>query len=102
MQSPNSQTGLTNPVEGGTERSPWLAMHLLRVLLGMVTAMAIVIKYYVPETFRKQRGKWIPPEQRGKIIPFQHGNRSLHDMKTLRLVPAVGSSTVAGNLPSSS
>jgi hypothetical protein len=38
----------------------------------MVTAMAKVIEFYVPEKFRKQkqRGKWAPPEQRGKIIPF--------------------------------
>jgi hypothetical protein len=35
----------------------------------MVTAMAIVIEYYIPEKFRKQSGEWIPPE-RGKIIPF--------------------------------
>jgi len=32
--------------------------------------MAKVIEYYVPEKFRKQSGKWIPPEQRGKIISF--------------------------------
>jgi len=32
--------------------------------------MAIVIEYYVPEKFRKQSGKWIPPKQRGKIIAF--------------------------------
>jgi hypothetical protein len=32
--------------------------------------MAIVIDYYVPEKFRKQGGKWIPPEQRGKVILF--------------------------------
>jgi hypothetical protein len=38
--------------------------------LGMVTTMAKVIEFYVPEKFRKQRGKWIPPEQHGKIIPF--------------------------------
>jgi hypothetical protein len=44
--------------------------HPLRVRLEMVTAMEIVIEYYVPEKFRKQSGKWIPPEQRGKIIPF--------------------------------
>jgi hypothetical protein len=44
--------------------------HPLRVWLGVVTAMARVIEYYVPEKFRKQSGKWIPPEQRGKIIPF--------------------------------
>jgi hypothetical protein len=36
----------------------------------MVTAMAIVIEYYIPEKLRKQSGEWIPPEQRGKIIPF--------------------------------
>ena len=44
--------------------------HLLRVRLGMVTAMAIVIEFYVPEKFRKASAKWIPPEQRGKIISF--------------------------------
>jgi hypothetical protein len=32
--------------------------------------MVIVIEFYVPEKFRKQCGKWIPPEQCGKIIPF--------------------------------
>jgi len=36
----------------------------------MVTAMAKVIEYYVAEKFRKQSGKWIPPEQRGKVILF--------------------------------
>jgi len=36
----------------------------------MVTAMAIFIEYYVPEKFRKQSGKWIPAERRGKIIRF--------------------------------
>jgi len=54
----------------------------------MIAAMAIVIEYYVPENFRKQSGKWIPPEQRGKIIPFLHRKRSLHDMTTRRLVHA--------------
>jgi len=32
--------------------------------------MAIVIQVYVPEKFRKPSEKWIPPEQRGKVIPF--------------------------------
>jgi hypothetical protein len=44
--------------------------HFLRMRLGMVTPMAIVIEFYVPEKFRKQSGKWISPEQRGKVIPF--------------------------------
>jgi len=54
----------------------------------MVAAMAQRIEFYVPEKFRRQGGQWIPPEQRGKVIPFLHRNRSLHDMKTLRLVYA--------------
>jgi hypothetical protein len=36
----------------------------------MVTAMAKVIEFYVPEKFRKPSGKWSPPEQCGKIILF--------------------------------
>jgi hypothetical protein len=36
----------------------------------MVTAMATVIEFYVPEKFRKQNGNWIPPEQCGTIIRF--------------------------------
>jgi hypothetical protein len=54
----------------------------------MVAAMAQPIEFYVPEKFRRQGGLWVAPEQRGKIIPFPHRNRSLHDMKTLRLVRA--------------
>ena len=42
----------------------------LRVRLGMVTAMAIVIEFYVPEKFRKPSAKWILAEQRGTIIRF--------------------------------
>jgi hypothetical protein len=36
----------------------------------MVAVMAIVIQFYVPDRFRKPNEKWIPQEQRGKIIPF--------------------------------
>jgi hypothetical protein len=43
--------------------------RLLQVRLGMVTAMAKVIEYYVPERFRKT-AIWIPSDQRGKIIEF--------------------------------
>ena len=35
-----------------------------------MVAMARVIEYKVPEKFRKKSGRWVPPEQRGKIIPF--------------------------------
>jgi hypothetical protein len=43
--------------------------------------MATVIEYYVPEKLRKQGGKWIPPKQRGRIIPFP----VLEDKSVLRL-----------------
>lgn len=44
--------------------------RVVRVRLGVVTAMASLIEYWVPEKFRKMSGRWIPPDQRGKIIPF--------------------------------
>jgi len=31
--------------------------------------MAKVIEYYIPERFRKA-ARWVPPDQRGKIIEF--------------------------------
>ena len=31
--------------------------------------MAQVIQFYVPDSFRK-KVKWVPPEQRGKVITF--------------------------------
>jgi len=36
---------------------------------GMVTAMAKVIEYYIPERFRKM-ARWVPPDGRGKVIEF--------------------------------
>lgn len=53
-----------------TQESKAMRSHLLRMRLGMVTPMAIVIEFYVPERFRQQSGKWMSPEQRGKVIPF--------------------------------
>jgi hypothetical protein len=44
--------------------------HPLRVRLEIVAAMEIVIEDDVLEKFRKQSGKWIPPEQCGTIIRF--------------------------------
>ena len=32
--------------------------------------MAKVIEFYAPEKFAKKGGRWIPPDRRGKIIPF--------------------------------
>jgi hypothetical protein len=57
-------------VQTRTQESQASRSHLLRVRLGVVTAMAKVIEYHVPEKFRKQSGKWIPPEQRRKVILF--------------------------------
>ena len=37
--------------------------------LGVVTAVAKIIEYYVPERFQK-KPQWIPPDQRGKVIEF--------------------------------
>jgi hypothetical protein len=41
----------------------------MRMRLGVVTVMAKVIEFYVPERFRKTQ-PWIPPGQRGKVIEF--------------------------------
>ena len=32
--------------------------------------MAKVIQFYIPGSFRKKATKWIPPEQQGRVIPF--------------------------------
>ena len=57
-------------VQTRTQESQASRSRSLRVRLGVVATMAIVIEYYVPEEFGKRNGKWIPSEQRGKIIPF--------------------------------
>jgi hypothetical protein len=57
-------------MQAGTQEGQAMRSHFLRMRLGMVTPMAIVIEFYVPEKFRKQSGKWISLEQRGKVIPF--------------------------------
>ena len=36
----------------------------------MVTRMATVIEFYVPEKVRKESEKRTPPDHRGKVIPF--------------------------------
>jgi hypothetical protein len=33
--------------------------------------MAKIIEFYIPSSFRKKATKWIPPEQQGKVIPFE-------------------------------
>jgi hypothetical protein len=41
---------------------------------GSEETMAQVIEFYVPARFHR-KVKWIPPEQRGKVIPFPTGLR---------------------------
>ena len=41
----------------------------MRMRMGVVVTMAKVIKFYVPDWFRKKQ-LWIPAEQRGKLIEF--------------------------------
>jgi len=69
-----------------TQEVEALRSDSVRVPLEMV--MARRIEFYVPERFRRQGRQWIPPEQRGKIIPFPHWNRSLHVIKMQRLAYA--------------
>jgi hypothetical protein len=57
-------------MQTGTSEGQAVRSDLLRVQLGMVKAMAKLIEFYVPEKFRKPIGKWSPPDQCGKIIPF--------------------------------
>lgn len=57
-------------MQTGTSQNQAMRSRPLRMRMGMVTAMGIVIEYYIPEKFRKRGGKWTPPEERGKVIPF--------------------------------
>lgn len=52
----------------------------------MVAAMAQLIKFHVPKKFRRKGGQRLPPEQRGKVIPFPQRNRSVPDTTTLHLL----------------
>jgi len=53
----------------------WLVEFLARPYWGKRTenwkdwAVARVIKFYIPTNFSK-RVKWVPPQQRGKVIEF--------------------------------
>lgn len=42
-------------------------------------AVAKIIEFYIPSTFHRT-GKWIPPEQRGKIIEFVPEMRRLFEL----------------------
>jgi len=53
----------------GVARARW-SNHALRSggeIKGRIVAK--IIEFYIPSSFRKS-GKWVPPEERGKIIEF--------------------------------
>ena len=37
--------------------------------------MAKIIEFYVPRSFRKKATKWIAPQRRAKVIPFDSPKR---------------------------
>ena len=43
----------------------------LRVLDSRRVTMARLIPFYVPKNFKPPKQRWLPQEQRGKIIEFQ-------------------------------
>lgn len=57
-------------VQTVTEESQAGRAYSLRVRVGVVTTLAVVIEYYVPQRFRKQSKKWISRALSRRIIPF--------------------------------
>ena len=51
--------------------------------------MAQIIEFYVPSSFRKTATKWVPPEQRGKVIPFDLIKKNSAEFLTCGLSPEV-------------
>jgi hypothetical protein len=67
-------------VQGNPEKAQAVRLCPLPVRLAVVggvrrslekagLVVAKIIEFYIPSSFRKN-GKWIPPEQRGKVIEF--------------------------------
>jgi len=42
--------------------------HMAKIIMAKIV-MAKIIEFYIPSNFRK-KDKWIPPQERGKIIEF--------------------------------
>ena len=60
---------LLQRVQADSEKNQIVRPCPVRMRLGMVTNVAKVIEYYIPERFRES-DKWIPSSERGKVIPF--------------------------------
>ena len=74
-------------MQTGTQKIVVMRSRSMRVRLGMVTLMAKLIEFYIPEKFRRHAGKPISSEQMGKIIPFSALQKKSAGMKTLRKEP---------------
>jgi len=46
----------------------WKALPLPALAKG--GSMAKIIEFYIPVTFKKRATRWIPPEQKGKVLEF--------------------------------
>lgn len=51
------------------EQDGWIAERARFVVMDRRMIMAQVIEFYIPSRF-KQKVKWVPVEQRGKILAF--------------------------------
>jgi hypothetical protein len=49
-------------------REDWPRMAKV-IRMAKIVSMAKIIEFYIPSNFRKN-DKWIPPQERGKIIEF--------------------------------
>lgn len=56
-------------MQAGAQEAEAVRAYSLPMRLGVVTTVAKIIAYYIPESFQK-KAAWIPPDQRGKIIEF--------------------------------
>ena len=56
-------------MQEGAQEAEAVRAYSLPMRLGVVTDVAKIIEYYIPERFEK-KAEWIPPDQRGKVIQF--------------------------------
>jgi hypothetical protein len=58
--------------------------HLLRVRLGIVTAMASVIEFYIPRNFANTAENGFRPSSAERSFCFPYRKRSQHDVQMQR------------------
>ena len=63
-------------MQEGAQEAEAVRAYSLPMRMGVVTAVAKIIEYYIPESFQK-KAAWIPPDQRGKIIQFPAPQKKL-------------------------